>query len=176
MSISDNIIRRVSIEERGLSVSLLNKLIDKVNRSEIHFDGAHFQSHHGSDGVYVSLVDPGGGSGGLSWSFPGELTGTSGVTATISVDEVVLGVNHASSAETVVTCSGTVGTKHYIFAYGTLNPLTIAISPVTTQTFPVHTVNQWRRALYEVYVSLGSVVVTRIIHLGLIDLTGFYAP
>jgi hypothetical protein len=78
------------------------------------------------------------------------------------------------SAATVVSVGGTSGAKHYVFAYGTISPLSIAISAVTTATFPVHAVNQWRRALYEVYVDAGAIVVNRIMHLGLIDLTSFY--
>lgn len=97
------------------------------------------------------------------------------LSITIAADEVVLGANHASSAETVVSIGGTSGSKHYIYAFGSLAPLSIAIAANTTGTFPVHAANQWRRALYEVYVESGAVVVNRILHLGVIDLTGFYS-
>ena len=100
----------------------------------------------------------------------------SALTLTINSDNVVFNASFASSAPTVVSVGGTSTAMHYVFAYGTLNPLTISISPVTTATAPVHAVNQWRRALYEVYVSSGSIIVNRIMHLGLIDLTSFYGP
>ena len=109
-------------------------------------------------------------------NYAGGITATDNdaLTVTINADEVVFGIGHAHSASTVVAVGGTSGSKHYVFAYGTINPLTITISPTTTSTFPVHAVNTWRRALYEVYVDAGAIVVNRIMYLGVIDLTSFY--
>lgn len=179
MSINDNIVRRVSVTERGLSVSLLNKLIDKANRNEIHFDPAHFQTHHGSDGIYCSLVNPGGGGegGSAEYDFAGDILSisNSALTVKIKATDVVIGANHTAGVDTVVSIGGTISAKHYIYAFGSLAPLSIAIAANTTGTFPVHAANQWRRALYEVYVSAGAVVINRILHRGIIDLTGFYS-
>ena len=100
------------------------------------------------------------------------------LTVTIAADLVVFGSSSASSAATVVSVGGTSAAKHYVYAYGTLNPLAISISPVSAvaSSFPYHAVNQWKRPLYEVYVDSGTIVVNRIMHLGLIDLTSFYGP
>lgn len=111
------------------------------------------------------------------YQYAGEITNVdnTALSITIAADDVVLGASHSTSAETVVSIGGTSGSKHYIYAFGSTNPLSIAIAPNTTGTYPVHTANQWRRALYEVYVESGTVVVNRILHIGMIDLTGFYS-
>lgn len=113
----------------------------------------------------------------LTKLFAGGITAmdSTGLKLTIAADDVVLGSGHASSAESIVNVSGTSSAKHYVYAFGSLAPLSIAIAANTTGTFPVHAANQWRRALYEVYVESGAIVVNRIMHLGMIDLTGFYS-
>ena len=96
-------------------------------------------------------------------------------TITVNADYAVLGASNASCVETVVSIGGTVTAKHYVYACGTINPLTIEIATNSTPTFPVHEANQWRRALYEVHIDSGTVVVDLILHLDLIDLTSFAA-
>lgn len=122
------------------------------------------------------VIETSGASGSL-YESAGEITDidNTALTVTIAADDVVLGSSHASSAESIVNVSGTSSAKHYVYAFGSLAPLSIAIAANTTGTFPVHAANQWRRALYEVYVESGSIVVNRIMHLGMIDLTGFYS-
>lgn len=97
---------------------------------------------------------------------------------TINGGPVILGAAATTCEATVVSVGGTINAPHYVFAYGSVSPLTVAISPVTTETFPVHAVNQWRRALIKLYVQSGAIVVPEawIYWTGLIDLTANYGP
>ena len=97
---------------------------------------------------------------------------------TIRPGYVVFGAQSALAVETVVSVGGTLSSPHFIFASGTINPLTIVISPNTVGTLPVHAVNQWRRGLIKVYVASGSIVIPAggILWDSTIDLTSFYGP
>ena len=124
---------------------------------------------------YNWTIEVDGSSTGSSSEFGVKLTDTTALTITINGGHVVHGSYSASCSDTVVLAGGTSSLKHYIFAYGTLNPLTVAISATSTPTFPINAANQWRFPLQEVYISGGAIVLKRL-HDGFIPLTSFYGP
>lgn len=82
-------------------------------------------------------------------------------------------------AQTVVSVGGTEDNPHYVYAEGTISPLTGRIYATSTATFPVHDAQKWRRCLFSVYVdSTGGVHIPAggVYHDGLIDLKTWYGP
>lgn len=85
---------------------------------------------------------------------------------------------NVTAADTVVSVGGTSAAPHYVYAYGTVNPLSCNIASNSTSTFPNHVQGQWRRPLFKVYVASGAIVIPAggVYHEGVIDLRTFYGP
>jgi len=126
------------------------------------------------------VLDVSGSSGSASRTFAFSIATVDNATLRVTVrGGPVMGfATNVTAADTVVSVGGTSAAPHYVYAYGTVNPLSCNIASNSTSTFPNHVQGQWRRPLFKVYVASGAIVIPAggVYHEGVIDLRTFYGP